>query len=389
MSLIALQRGGGGDGYPVRVASRYPQRRLGCGDLNGHRDESLRALLDTRHGLAPRRVAGAPGGRRAGSAPDRAFPDPISRGPDPTAHSPFTNLRKVFTMQLKYRITAGALALGMAGFAAQARAETGVITMGLIPADNNETMIQTFEPMRAYLEKKIGMKVKMFTATDYAGVVEAMRKKRIDIAWFGPLSYYLAEQEAGAEAFAVGIRVGSDSPTYKSILVAPCNSGIKSFQDLKGKNVAFVDPASTSGNLMPTFMLKQETGQLPQQYFGKFIYAGSHDAAELAVKNKTVDAAADDDITYEDMLAKGLISKTENCIVTESEPLPGSPLVYRGDLPADLKHKIQDAIVNADKEIKVTGYGQLSRYVAVGPKDYQLIRDMVKSLGLQKKDLLK
>jgi len=243
--------------------------------------------------------------------------------------------------------------------------------------------------MRAYLEKKLGEKVKVFTATDYAGVIEAMKKKRVDIAWFGPLSYYLAEQEAGAEAFAVGIREGRNSHTYKSIFIAPCDSGIKSIKDLKGKSVAFVDPASTSGGLVPTYLIKKETGLMPQEYFGKFTYAGSHDAAELAVKNKTVDAAADNDITYEKMLAKGLITKETNCIIKESDPLPGSPMVYRGDLPADLKAKIREAILNAHKEIKVTGYGNLSHYVAVTPNDYQTIRDMVKELGLQKKDMLK
>jgi len=261
------------------------------------------------------------------------------------------------------------------------------LVMGLIPADNNEEMIKTFEPMRAYLEKKLGQKIKMFTATDYAGVIEAMKKKRVDIAWFGPLSYYLAEQEAGAEAFAVGIRQGSDSPTYKSIIVTPCDSGIKSIKDLKGKNVAFVDPASTSGGLMPTFMVKQETGMMPQDFFGKFTYAGSHDAAELAVKNKTVDAAADNDITYPRMLEKGLITKESNCIIAESSPLPGSPLVYRGDLPDDLKKKISDAILNAHKDIQVTGYGKISHYVAVGPQDYQPIRQMVKDLGLKKEQM--
>jgi phosphonate transport system substrate-binding protein len=241
--------------------------------------------------------------------------------------------------------------------------------------------------MRAYLEKKLGQKIKMFTATDYAGVIEAMKKKRVDIAWFGPLSYYLAEQEAGAEAFAVGIREGSNSPTYKSIIVTPCDSGIKSIKDLKGKSVAFVDPASTSGGLMPTYMVKQATGQMPQEFFGKFTYAGSHDAAELAVKNKTVDAAADNDITYPKMLEKGLITKESNCIIAESAPLPGSPLVYRGDLPKKLKAQIRDAILNADKEIKVTGYGKISHYVAVEPKDYQMIRNMVKDLGLRKEQL--
>lgn len=290
-------------------------------------------------------------------------------------------------MSMKPILSASALALALSMAAASAQARD--VVMGLIPAENNEEMIQKFEPMRAQLEKKLGEKVKVFTATDYAGVIEAMKKKRVDIAWFGPLSYYLAEQEAGAEAFAVGLREGSNSHTYKSIFVAPCDSGIKSIKDMKGKSVAFVDPASTSGGLMPTYMVKKETGMMPDQFFGKFTYAGSHDAAEMAVKNKTVDTAADNDITYEKMLAKGLITKQTNCIVKESDPLPGSPLVYRGDLPADLKAKIQDAVLTAHNEIKVTGYGNLSRYVAVGPQDYQMIRDMVKELGLKKEQMMK
>lgn len=262
------------------------------------------------------------------------------------------------------------------------------LVMGLIPAENNEEMVAKFEPMRAYLEKKLGVKVKVFTATDYTGVIEAMKKKRVDIAWFGPLSYYLAEQEAGAEAFAVGVREGGKS-TYRSIIVVPGDSPAKSLKDLKGKSVAFVDPASTSGGLMPAYMVKKATGMMPEQFFGKFTYAGSHDAAELAVKNRTVDAAADNDITYPKMLAKGLITKESNRILLESSDLPGSPLVYRGDLPADLKHKIQAAIINAHKDVKVSGYGNIIRYDAVKPADYQLIRNMVKELGLRKEQMLK
>jgi len=126
---------------------------------------------------------------------------------------------------------------------------------------------------------------------------------------------------------------------------------------------------------------------MPQEFFGKFTYAGSHDAAELAVKNKTVDAAADNDITYPKMLAKGLITKESNCILAESSPLPGSPLVYRGDLPKKLKAEIKEAVLNAHKHIQVTGYGSLSHYVAIAPKDYQVVRDMVKELGLKKEQL--
>lgn len=288
-------------------------------------------------------------------------------------------------MYLKPTFMASALALALSlSAAAQARD----IIMGLIPAENNEEMVAKFEPMRAYLEKKLGQKVKMFTATDYAGVIEGMKKKRVDIAWFGPLSYYLAEREAGAEAFAVGVNESGTS-TYRSIFVVPGDSPVKSLKDLKGKSVAFVDPASTSGGLMPTYLVKKETGMMPEQFFGKFTYTGSHDAAELAVKNKTVDAAADNDITYPKMLAKGLITKESNRVLLESPDLPGSPLVYRGDLSADMKKKIQDAIVSAHKEIKVTGYGNIVRYDAVKPADYQMIRDMVQELGLKKEQMLK
>ncbi|MDZ8104937.1 MAG: phosphonate ABC transporter substrate-binding protein [Nostoc sp. DedQUE12a] len=269
-----------------------------------------------------------------------------------------------------------------------ASAQNRPIVLGLIPAENNQEMIQKFEPMRAYLEKKIGRQVKVFTATDYAGVIEAMRKDRVDVAWFGPLSYVLAQQESGAEAFAVGVRKNGQS-TYKSIFVVPGDSPVKSLQDLKGKNVAFVDPASTSGALVPSYIVKKATGKTAQEFFGKLTYAGSHDAAELAVKNKTVDAAADNDITYEKMLSQGLITKQSNRILLSSKPLPGSPLTYRDDLDANTKRKIREAILSAHKEIKVTGYGDLLRYDSATPNDYQPIRDMVKELKLGRNQLLK
>jgi len=289
-------------------------------------------------------------------------------------------------MYLKPTLTASALALALSLTAASAQARD--IVMGLVPAENNEEMVQKFEPMRAHLEKKLGQKVKVFTATDYSGVIEAMKKKRLDIAWFGPLSYYLAEQEAGAEAFAVGIG-SSGKPTYFSYLLVPADSPAKSVSDLRGKAAAFVDPASGSGGLGPTYMVKKATGTLPEQFFGKFTWAGTHDASIMAVKNRTVDVAAAADATYERMLKAGLINADTLRIVARQE-LPAPPLTYRKDLPADLKKKIQDAIVNAHNEgVKLTGFGSVSRYDAIAPADYQVIRDMVKELGLKKEQMLK
>lgn len=285
--------------------------------------------------------------------------------------------------QLKF-ITALLLLSGM-----QTIAVAKGLVMGLIPAENNEEMIQRFEPMRLYLEAKTGEPVKVYSATDYAGVIEGMKKGRVDIAWFGPLSYVLAEKEANAEAFAVGVRSDTGLSTYRSLFVVPEGSDVKTIADLKGKSVAFVDPASTSGGLIPTYLVKQATGQMPKQFFGEFTYAGSHDAAEMAVKNKSVDAAADNDITYEKMLKKGLITKESNRVLLYSDPLPGSPMAYRKDLPEVTKAKIRDAILNAHNDIKVTGYGELTKYDPVTTADYQKIRDLVSELGLLREDMLK
>ena len=263
------------------------------------------------------------------------------------------------------------------------------LVVGLLPAENNEEMVKRFEPMRAYLERKLGERVKVFTATDYAGVIEAMRRKRVDIAWFGPMSYLLAEQEAGAEAFAVGLRAGTNSPTYKSIIVARCGNGIRTLKDLKGRSVAFVDPASTSGGLVPTWMIRNETGAMPQDFFGKFVYAGTHDAAEHAVKNGTVDAAADSDVTYERMVAKGLISRETHCIIAESPPLPGPPLAWRADLPVEMKQRISTAVLNAHHETEIGAYVNATRYVTAKPADFDSIRAMVRSLGLAKDQMLR
>jgi len=264
------------------------------------------------------------------------------------------------------------------------------LVLGLIPAENNEEMVKKFEPMRQHIESKLGIPVKVFTATDYTGVIEGMRKKRVDIAWFGPLAYVLAEREANVEAFAVGVHAETGLSTYRSIFIVPEGSSAQSITDLKGKNVAFVDPASASGGLIPTYLIKEKTGMMPKDFFGKFIYAGSHDAAEMAVKNKTVDAAVDNDITYARMLKQGLITEQSNRILFQSEPLPGAPMAYRKDLSEGMKTRIRDAFYNAHVDMQqVTGYGELSKYIPASPDDYQQIRTLAKELGLTRKDIPK
>ncbi|MCL6560141.1 MAG: phosphonate ABC transporter substrate-binding protein [Firmicutes bacterium] len=266
-------------------------------------------------------------------------------------------------------------------------AEMKVLKMGLIPAEDQEEMMKRFGSTIAYLEKKLGIKVEPFMATDYSGVIEAMRSKKIDVAFFGPFSYVLAADVANAEAFAVGVRSNGKS-TYQSIIVAHKDSGIKTLNDLRGKDFVFVDPASTSGNLFPRVMLKK-AGIDPEKDFKSVTYAGGHDAVELAIKNRKVPAGADNDITYEKMVKEGLISPEENIIIAKSDPIPGSPIAWRKDLPEDLKQKIKQAFLNMHNEDPqaLSGYGEIIRYDEARDSDYNIIRETAKILNLDLKKM--
>ena len=265
--------------------------------------------------------------------------------------------------------------------AAQPTGETRVLRVGAIPSEDAQKVRETYNPLVNYLEKKTGMKVELFVATDYSGVVEAMRSGKLDIAYFGPFSYILAVDKAGAEAFAVENRKGSGT-TYRSIIVVNPEAGINSLEDLKGHSIAFVDPASTSGNLIPRSILMSK-GINPEKDFKSIIYAGGHDADELAVKNRKVDAAADSDSNYNKMKEAGLISDRDVKIIYTSDPIPNSPWAWRKDLPADLKATIKTAFLDVAREdAAVVAAQKLEGYEETNDANYDIIRSTAKILNL-------
>lgn len=261
--------------------------------------------------------------------------------------------------------------------------EIEVLKMGLIPADDADEMLRNYEPIKKYLSEELGMPVEIQVTSDYTAAIEAMRAKHIDMAWFGPFSYVIAANIAGAEAIVNGVKESTGSATYKSIIIVNADSGIETLEDLKGKSFAFVDPASTSGNLIPRKMLI-ENGIDPDEDFSISYFAGTHNAVQYAIANGKVDAGASSDNVYQRMVEAGEINPDVNKIIYESEPIPGSPIVVRGDLPDEFKKRIQDALIQMDQQTihEVDGWGGIARYQKVSDSDYDVIRETAKILGM-------
>lgn len=270
-------------------------------------------------------------------------------------------------------------AAAIAAAALPARAQQ-VLTVGLIPSEDSRAMIANSQKMMDMLAQALGMPVKPFVAADYNGVIEALRSKRLDVAYLGPFSYVLGATIAPIEAFAVAETKKAGRTYYHSQVIAHKDSGIKTVADLKGKTFAFVDPSSTSGHLFPKAGLIK-AGFNPDKDFGRVIFSGSHDSSAIAVQNKKIDAAAIADRILDAAIAKGQAKRDDLVEVWKSDPIPESPTVWRKDLSPDLKKKVQAAFLQV-KNIPWSDQGELNGFHPTNDAAYNVIRDTAKALNL-------
>lgn len=255
------------------------------------------------------------------------------------------------------------------------------LKVALLPDENASTVIKNNKPLEIYLEKELGKKIELVVTTDYSSMIEAMRHGRIDMAYFGPLSYVLAKQKSDIEPFAAMKQKGST--TYQSVLIANTGAGIAKISDIVNKNVAYGDVASTSSHLIPKSILAENGLKAGENYREHFV--GAHDAVAMVVQNGHAQAGGLSKPIFESLVQRGLVDPNKVKVLAESKPYPQYPWTMRSNLKPELKEKIRAAFLNLKdpevlKPFKADGFGPIS------DKDY----DVVRSLGtLLKLDLSK
>ena len=168
-----------------------------------------------------------------------------------------------------------------------ADADPDVLKVALLPDENASELIKRNQPLKDYLEEHLDKKVQLIVTTDYSSMIEAMRFGRIDLAYFGPLSYVMAKSKSDIEPFAVTVIDGK--PTYRSVIIANVASGVNEYADLKGKKMAYGDRASTSSHLIPKTVLLETAGLTGGRDYEEY-FVGTHDAVAVNVANGNADA---------------------------------------------------------------------------------------------------
>ena len=228
------------------------------------------------------------------------------------------------------------------------------LVYAIIPAENASGVTDRWGPFVSYLSKELGTKVTLRIANDYAAVIEGQRSGNIHIAQYGPSSYARA-YTTGAKIEPFAIETNLDGTKgYHSVLWVKADSPYKKIEDLKGKNLCLVDPNSTSGNNVPRFAMNK-MGIVPEQFFSKVVYAGSHENAVLGVQQGTCDAAFnwwndEKESNLLRMASKKMVKAEDFRLIFKSEQIVNSPFAYLTELPADLRAKIKQAVLDLPKK---------------------------------------
>lgn len=193
-----------------------------------------------------------------------------------------------------------------------AATELSALRIAMVPKKNIDQQIAELSPLLQLLSDHLGCPVTIVRASSYQAVAEGLLADTIDIALMGPASYAFAKQrDPQIEAFAsFKRRQGTFTPEgsyYQSVLVIRSDGQKNSIALLRGGKVAFTDPHSTSGAVIPKHEFTALIGQPVESFFGGFNYTGSHDRSIQALINFQVDAAFVSSSRLDEAVRKKLI----------------------------------------------------------------------------------
>jgi len=302
------------------------------------------------------------------------------------------------TRRLLMTSAIGIFAVGatMTANAADWSAEVPVFRIGILGGENESDRLKNYSCWEEMVEKDLGVDVQLFPAADYAGVIQGLISGNLEAAELGSSGYAgLFLQEPEAVEPLVTYKQVDGSTGYYSVLYVKSDSPYQTLEDLKGKTLAFADPNSTSGYLVPSYELKKN-GYNPDEYFSEANFAGGHEQGVVAVLNDQYDAG----VTWSSMVGeekdgytngnlhkmvqKGALDMSDIRILWQSNEITNGPRVIRTTLPDELKETYKQMLLDLPDRDKdcfhaISG-GEAQEFVPVDHDFYLPIIDMRREL---------
>ncbi|WP_285415295.1 putative selenate ABC transporter substrate-binding protein [Pseudomonas sp. efr-133-TYG-5] len=279
-------------------------------------------------------------------------------------------------------LTAG-LALSCSALFAQA---ADVLKVSAIPDEAPTELLRKFEPLGAYLEQQLGMKVQFVPVADYPAVVEALATDRLDMAWLGGFTFVQAQLKTRDKTPVIPLVQREQDAQFTSKFIT-ADPNVKSLADLKGKTFAFGSVSSTSGSLMPRYFM-QKDGIKPETYFSRVGYSGAHDATVAWVQAGKVDAGVLNASVWQKLVDAGKVDTNKVKVFATTPAYFDYNWTVRGTLDPALAAKIKKAFLALDpanpEQKKILDLQAASRFIETNPDNYKGIEEAARAAELLK-----
>jgi phosphonate transport system substrate-binding protein len=258
--------------------------------------------------------------------------------------------RRGFTSLALASIVAPGLARGQ-----DAKAPVKEFRIGLLGGENTQDRLKRYDAFQKLLQERLGVPVKIFPAADYAGVMQGLAAGQLDATEFSPSAFAGTWLDCKCVEPVVVPLEKDGSIFYIAAMIVRKDSGINSIDDMKGHSLAFTDPNSASGYLIPSVTLRAKGIDLADgKYFSRVGFSGGHEQGMVAVLNRQYDACVvwssgqgDEATGYtrgvlRSMVDKGMLKMADVKVIWKSDNVPNGPWTLRSALPAGLKQAFHD-----------------------------------------------
>jgi len=266
--------------------------------------------------------------------------------------------------------------------------EVTPLRVGLIPNISPEQQAARYAPLGEYLSDRLGREVELFVATNYAGVVQAMASDRIDLAYFGGITYLQAERLVDVEPLVTEIDAMTGTSRYLSAIVVRADSPIEDLPGLlaAGASFAMGDVASTSGSYAPRSMLVAAGARCDARDLRRcpplstVEFTGGHDAAAQSVLQGRTDAAGLELRILRRLEQQGVVPEGALRVIAQQE-VEGYPWIARSAIGRETIDAIIDAFLAID-DPDLLDLLRASSYVRVRAEDYDTMRAEAVAFGI-------
>ena len=262
----------------------------------------------------------------------------------------------------------------------------GVFTIAYAPNESTDQSSDARNGLAKDLEEYLGCEVEEIQASDYNAIIEALRTGKADMAYMGANAIAFGYERADIVPIAMKAEDGDpEKAVYRSLLVTRAsNNKINSIKDIKGCTMAFVDPDSTSGNLIPSSEIisafvqdKLDMDKLHTngRFFDAVSYSGSHQAGLQAVVRGDVDVVPISNQILASEISNGNIKESDIKIIHESGTIPAEAMVISKDVSEETKQLLIKFLVEYDNQtyFREVIKKENARFIECSIADYETV----------------